>query len=73
VLPVAVCVLGRSVFRLEPLRLTIAVLDATMPAGANVYMIAQRYNVGIGRATNAVVLSTVASVLTVSVALALLR
>ena len=73
VLPVVVYLLGRYVFRLEPLWLTIAVIDACMPAGANVYMIAQRYGVGVGRATNAVVLSTVASVATVSVALALLR
>lgn len=73
VLPVVVYLLGRFVFRLEPLWLTIAVIDATMPAGANVYMIAQRYNVGVGRATNAVVLSTVGSVFTVSVALAFLR
>ncbi|MBV9835282.1 MAG: AEC family transporter [Alphaproteobacteria bacterium] len=73
VLPIVVYLAGRYVFRLESLGLTIAVLNASMPAGANVYMIAQRYNVGIGRSTNAVVLSTVASVFTVSVALALLR
>jgi predicted permease len=73
VLPVVVYVVGRHVFRLEPLALIITVINAAMPAGANVYMIAQRYNVGIGRSTNAVVLSTVASVFTVSVALALLR
>ncbi len=72
VLPVIVWLLGRYVFRLDPLWLTIATLDATMPAGANVYLIAQRYNVGVGRATNAVVLSTIAGVATVSVALGLL-
>jgi malonate transporter len=72
VLPVIVYALGRFVFHLEPLWLTVATIDAAMPAGANVYLIAQRYGVGVGRATNAVVLSTVASVVTVSAALVLL-
>ena len=72
VLPLVVYAAGHWVFQLEPLWLTIATLDACMPAGANVYLIAQRYAVGVGRATNAVVLSTVGSVVTVSAALILL-
>ncbi|MBL8674286.1 MAG: AEC family transporter [Rhodospirillales bacterium] len=71
-LPALVYVLGRYVFRLDPLWLTVATIDATLPAGANVYLIAQRYGAGVGLATNGVVLSTLASVVTVSVALMLL-
>jgi hypothetical protein len=40
-----------------------------MPAGANVYLIAQLYRTGVGLATNVVVLSTGFSVLTLSATL----
>jgi predicted permease len=50
----------------------VATLNAAMPAGANVYLIAQMYGIGVARATNAVVISTAASVFTLSVALLLL-
>ena len=46
--------------------------SAALPAGANVYLIAQMYGIGVGRATNAVVISTAASVFTLSIALLLL-
>lgn len=71
-LPVLVWLLGRYVFRLDPLWLTVATLNAAMPAGANVYLIGQMYGIGVARATNAVVISTAASVLTLSIALLLL-
>ncbi|MCA0249021.1 MAG: AEC family transporter [Proteobacteria bacterium] len=72
VLPVLVWLIGRYVFPLDPLWLMVATLNAALPAGANVYLIAQMYNVGVGRATNAVVISTAASVFTLSIALLLL-
>jgi len=71
-LPVLVWLLGRYVFRLDPLWLTVATLNAAMPAGANVYLVAQMYGIGVARATNAVVISTAASVFTLSIALLLL-
>jgi predicted permease len=43
-----------------------------MPAGANVYLVAQLYRTGVGLATNVVVLSTAASIVTLSAALLLL-
>ena len=49
-----------------------ATLNAALPAGANVYLVAQLYRTGVGLATNAVVISTAASVFTLSVALLLL-
>jgi malonate transporter len=72
VLPVIVYAAGRWLFQLEPLWLTVATLDACMPAGANVYLIAQMYRTGVGLATNAVVISTGFAVLTLSAALLLL-
>jgi malonate transporter len=71
-LPVLVWVVGRYVFPLDPLWLTVATLNSALPAGTNVYMIAQLYGAGVGRATNAVVISTGLSVITLSVALMLL-
>ena len=71
-LPVLVWTFGRYVFPLDPLWLMVATLNAALPAGANVYLVAQMYGVGVARATNAVVISTAASVFTLSVALLLL-
>ena len=71
-MPVLVWLSGRYLFDLDPLWLTVATLNAAMPAGANVYMIAQLYRTGVGLATNVVVLSTGFSVLTLSATLLLL-
>ncbi len=71
-LPALVWTIGRYVFPLDPLWLTVATLNSALPAGANVYMVAQIYGVGVARATNAVVISTAASVVTLSIALLLL-
>ena len=71
-LPVLVWLMGSYVFPLDPLWLTVATLNAAMPAGANVYLIGQMYGIGVARATNAVVISTAVSVVTLSVALLLL-
>lgn len=72
VMPLVVWVSGRWLFHLDPLWLTVATLNAAMPAGANVYLIAQLYRTGVGLATNAVVLSTGLSVVTLSATLLLL-
>ena len=72
VLPLLVWLAGRYVFSLDPLWLTVATLNAALPAGANVYLVAQLYRTGVGLATNAVVVSTAASVVSLSVCLLLL-
>jgi malonate transporter and related proteins len=72
VLPVLVWLSGRYLFTLDPLWLTVATLNAALPSGANVYLVAQLYRTGVGLATNAVVLSTGASIATLSIALLLL-
>jgi malonate transporter len=72
VLPLVVWVAGRYLFTLDPMWLTVATLNAALPAGANVYLVAQLYRTGVGLATNAVVISTGASIFTLSAALLLL-
>lgn len=71
-MPLMVWLVGRYVFALDALWLTVATLNAALPAGANVYLVAQLYRTGVGLATNAVVISTGASVFTLSVVLLLL-
>jgi predicted permease len=72
VMPLLVWAAGRYLFTLDPLWLTVATLNAALPAGANVYLVAQLYRTGVGLATNAVVISTGSSVVTLSAALLLL-
>ncbi len=71
-LPLLVWLGGRYLFDLDPLWLTVATLNAALPAGANVYLVAQLYRTGVGLATNAVVISTTSSIFTLSLALLLL-
>jgi predicted permease len=71
-MPLLVFVCGRYVFTLDPLWLTVATLNAALPAGTNVYLLAQLYRTGVGLSTNAVVISTAGSVVTLSIALLLL-
>jgi len=71
-MPLIVWASGRYLFTLDPLWLTVATLNAAMPAGANVYMVAQLYRTGVGLATNVVVISTGFSVFTLSAVLLLL-
>ena len=71
-MPLIVWASGRYLFSLDPLWLTVATLNAAMPAGANVYLVAQLYRTGVGLATNVVVISTGFSVFTLSAVLLLL-
>ncbi|MCZ7564542.1 MAG: hypothetical protein M5U08_12820 [Burkholderiales bacterium] len=50
----------------DPAWRAIAVLCAAMPMGANVYLIAARYEIDVARASASVLISTAVSVLTVS-------
>ena len=72
VLPAMVWLAGRYLFPLDPLWLTVATLNAALPAGANVYLVARLYNSGVGLATNSVVISTAVSIFTLSAILVLL-
>ena len=70
-LPLAVWLLARHVLHLEPLWVAVATVNAAMPAGANVYLLAQRYGVYGARSTSMVLISTAVSIVTLSVALAI--
>ncbi len=70
-LPLAVWVLARHVIGLEPLWVAVATVNAAMPTGANVYLLAQRYGVYVARSTSMVLLSTAMSIVTLSVVLAI--
>jgi predicted permease len=65
--PLVTAWLAFKVFAVEPLWATVAVVMAALPAGANCFVIASRYGVYVQRASSAILLSTVAAVVTVSI------
>lgn len=71
-MPATVYVLAAYVFELRPGWVTVAVLAAAMPCGANVYVFARRYDTFVNRATATVVITTLGSIATVSAIVALL-
>jgi len=70
--PLATFAFVTWVFVMDPFWATAAVLLSAMPIGANVYVIAQQYNVHVTTASSAIVVSTGVSVVTVSILLILL-
>ena len=70
--PVAVYAAGRWLFGLDALTLAVLTVAASLPVGANVYLLAQRYQVGLGTVSAGATLSTVATGLTIGPLLALL-
>lgn len=64
--PAVVYLLMTHAVSVDPAWRAIAVLCAAMPMGANVYLIAARYDVYVARASAGVLVSTAASVVTVS-------
>lgn len=57
-------------FALPPLEMAVVVVAAALPTGANAFLLAQRYAVGAAQSGAAVLLSTIASVATLSALLA---
>lgn len=72
VLPLLVWLACTQVWEVRSDWVTVAVLAAGMPAGANVYVFARRYETYVARASAVVLLSTVASAVTLTVLLAVL-
>lgn len=64
--PLIAWVLMVPILRVDPAIARYGVLLASMPAGINVYVFATYYNRGVSVATNVVLISTVASLVTVS-------
>jgi predicted permease len=67
-LPLVVFGLGR-LLALPPLELAVAVIMAAMPTGANAFLMSRRYALGMERAGAAVLLGTMASVVTLTLLL----
>lgn len=65
-MPLGVALLGTRVFALPSDWLTVACVVAALPSGVNAYLLGHRYQHGIEVATTSIVLSTSASVLTLS-------
>lgn len=70
--PLAVFMIGRYGFELDPLWLSVAVIVAATPVGINVYLFGVRYDTGTAPAATAILLSTLASFGTLAVLMALL-
>jgi len=70
--PLAVFVLG-SWLDLEMLWLSVATMLAAMPTGMNMYLFASRYQVSPPTATTSIFISTVSSIITISIVIALLK
>ena len=70
-LPVLVWLLATFVFDVPPLWRAVAVLSAALPSGANAFLLAQRYDVYVQRSATVVLVSTVASIATLSILLTL--
>lgn len=64
--PLATWLIARYVLPLDPLEEAVAVLMAALPTGGLIFVLAQRYEVYVQRATAAILVSTVASVVTVT-------
>jgi len=69
--PLLVWVLAFLVFHLDPLWGAVAVMTAGMPVGVNAYIFAEKYQVGMATLSTAVLLSTVLTVVSQSLLLAL--
>lgn len=70
VLPAVAWLLAHYVFRLPPMPAAVVVILAAMPAGANAYLFAMRYQKVVNSASGAVALGTILSALTAAVLLA---
>ncbi|MGB0253131.1 MAG: AEC family transporter, partial [Litorivicinaceae bacterium] len=68
----AVFILG-SLLDLDALWLSVATMLAAMPAGMNMYLFASRYHVSPPTATTSILISTISSIVTISIVIALLK
>lgn len=65
--PAAVAVSALLIFEVEPYAASVMIAAAALPVAGNVYILAQHYGVAPARASAAILLSTVASILTLPV------
>lgn len=69
--PLAVAVAALAIFRIEPYAAGAMIAAAALPTAGNVYILAQHYGVAPLRASATILLSTLASVLTIPLVIAL--
>ncbi len=67
--PAIVWLLAVYVFSLDPLWVAVATVTAALPIGANVFIVAQKYDRYVARTTSATLISTALSMVTVAVLL----
>ena len=67
--PAAAALIGYELLRLDPLLANIAIVEASLPIAANVFVMARAYGYYVARTSTAILVSTVAAVFTVSVLL----
>jgi malonate transporter len=70
--PAAMWFATTRLFDVDPLWATVAILGASLPVAANVFIVAKQYDTYVERASSAILLSTIVSVVTVSALLTLL-
>jgi malonate transporter and related proteins len=70
--PAAMWFATTQLFDVDPLWATIAILGASLPVAANVFIIARQYDTYVERTSSAILVSTTASVVTVSALLTIL-
>ena len=68
--PIMVAAAAFFVFDVAPLWAAVAVITAALPAGVNVFIFAQQYNIYLARAASVVLISTALSVISVSLLIA---
>ena len=68
--PAAVAFFALAVFNIDPYAASVMIAAAALPVAGNVFMIAQTYNVAPARASAAIFLSTVLSILTLPMVIA---
>ena len=68
--PAAVWLIADPILGLEPMWTAVAVILAAMPSGLNTFILASKYDIYMARATSAILVSTVVSMVTVAVLLA---
>ncbi|MGY6535294.1 MAG: AEC family transporter [Pararhodobacter sp.] len=70
--PLAVGVAAYFLFRVDPFAAKVLVVTAALPVAGNVYILAQHFNLAVARVSASILISTVFSVLTLPVILAIL-
>jgi len=68
--PVAVALAAFVLFHVEPFAAGVMISAAALPVAGNVYILAQHYGVAPQRVSSAILISTTASVVTVSAVIA---